>query len=464
MNEQISSLGCRRRFLILLITFALAGCNFPGLTSTPSSTEVDHASTESPTETQGVEDLTTATPTTDMPPQLTPTEPFPPELPGQCRPFPDQIYVPGQDQWLGNSFWVKCGGSSEPIEARPPVEGLFLDYSNQTGKMLYGTEYVERPEDLDFWVGNYTLWIYDFRTDTSTRWIQGGVLEARWASEVDNQGQQRLAVIMADGTVGLVPGPGEVIELANIKRYDSEMDVCCITWAPSGDKLAYIKNESLYVIPTAPQEPRLMAENAYGRPVWVREEQLLLFPSSIVKVAKADGSGPFIPQIPDGNRVWVMPERAFLWDPENRTLVFDEFHIPEAQHAVTWVYTFSEDFENVIEQYSFERQDASYLLAWYDLGNTGITSNGELISLQLSDERITIEGIIDRIYQGRYMLWLEDDPFPRISVSLRAQMKDANGNKITILDLDEGNHVRISGKSIADGDGFLALEIQIIED
>src|SRR4030067_1463781 len=109
------------------------------------------------------------------------------------------------------------------------------------------------------------------------------------------------------------------------------------------------------------------------------DEHLLLFPSSILKVAKADGSGPFIPNIPDGNRVWVMPERKLFWDPETRTLVFDEIHIAESQQAVTWVYSFSENFENVVEQYSCVRRDASYLLFWYDHGNSVITSNGEVI-------------------------------------------------------------------------------------
>jgi hypothetical protein len=452
------------RIFGLFLTLTMTACNFPGLTPTPSTTESDHTPTESPTETQGIEDIATATPTMDMTPPAPPPEPLPPELPAQCRPFPDQIYLSEKDRWLDGSFWVKCGGSSEPIEARSPVEGLFWDYSNQTGKLLYGTEYIPGPDDPDVWVGDYTLWIYDFRTDMSTKWMQGGVLEARWAPELDAQGQLRLAVIMADGTVGLVPGPDQVIELANIKRYDAEMDACCITWSPEGDKLTYIKNEVLYIIPTTPQEPRLLAENAYGRAVWAQDEQLLLFPSSIVKVARADGSGPFIPQIPDGNRIWVMPELVLLWDPENRTLVFDEFHIPEMQHAVTWVYTFSEDFENVIEQYSFEREDTSYLLSWYDLGNTAITSTGELVSLQPDEDRITIEGLIDRIYQGRYLFWLEGDPFSRFSVSLRCQMKDPNGDKITILDLDEGMRVRITGQSIADGGGFLALEIRIIED
>jgi hypothetical protein len=451
------------RFIIFIIALLLASCNFPGFSALTPTAEMNRTPVASPTETQLVDEVPTTTPTVELPPEITPTSP-PPELPGQCRPFPDQIYPSGKDRWLDSSFWVKCGGSSEPFEARSPVEGLFWDYSNQTGKLLYGTEYIPGSDDPDVWIGDYTLWIYDFRTDMSTKWMQGGVLEARWAPEVDAQGQQRLAVIMADGTIGLVRGPDQVIELANIKRYDTEMDVCCITWSPKSDKLAYIKNEILYVIATTPQEPRLLAENAYGRAFWVQDEQLLLFPSSIVKVANADGSGPFIPQIPDGNRVWVMPEHDLLWDPENRTLVFDEFHISETQHAITWVYTFSEDFENVIEQYSCERQDASYLLSWYDLGNTAITSAGELVSLRPSEDRITIEGLIDRIYQGRYMFWLEGDPFPRFSVSLRCQLKDSNGDKITILDLDEGMRVRITGQSIADGTGFLALEIQIIED
>jgi hypothetical protein len=464
MMDQISTMTRRIAFLILIITLTLSGCNFPGLTPTPSTTEIDRTPTESPTETQRMEDLATATPKPAMTSQVPPTESPPPELPAQCKPFPDQIYPSRQDRWLDDSFWVKCGGSSEPIEVRSPVEGLFWDYSNQTGKLLYGTEYIPGSDDSEVWVGNYTLWIYDFRTDMSTKWIQGGVLEARWSLEMDNQGQQRLAIIMDDGTVGLVQEPNQVLELANIKRYESEMDACCISWSPKGDKLAYIKNDNLYVIATTPQEPRLLAENAYGRPVWVQNQQLLLFPSSVVKVANADGTGPFIPQIPDGNRVWVMPDRDFLWDPENKMLVFDEIHITEAHHAITWVYLFSENFENVLDQYSCERRDASYLLSWYNQGNTAITSDGEVIQVQPQTDPISIEGVIDRIYQGRYIFWLEADPFPRISVSFRAKLEDSDGDKITILDLDEGMSVRVTGQSIADGCGFLASEIQIVED
>ena len=119
------------------------------------------------------------------------------------------------------------------------------------------------------------------------------------------------------------------------------MEACCIAWSPKSDKLAYAKNETLYVIPTTPQEPRMLAENAFGRPIWVLDQQLLLFPSSVIKVARTDGTGPYIPNIPDGNRIWAMPERVILWDPESSTLVFDEFHITGVQQAVTWVYHFS---------------------------------------------------------------------------------------------------------------------------
>ena len=464
MVNRMVQMGSPGRLLICFLILTLTGCNFPGLSPTPTTEEVDQTPTEASTQIQSTEVSSTTTPTIETSPDVTSTEPPPPELPSQCRPYPDQIYPPNEDRWIDGAFWVKCGGSSEPVFARSPVDGIFWDYSNQTGKLLYGTEYVPGPDDLGTWIGNYTLWVYDFRTDMSTKWIPGGVLEASWSTEVDNQGQLRLAVIIADGTVGIVTAPDQVVELANIERYGAEMDVCCITWSPKGDKLAYIKNEILYVIQTTPQEPRLLAENAYGHPVWVQDQQLLLFPSSIVKVAQADGSGPFIPQIPDGNRVWVMPERELLWEPETRTLVFDEFHIAEMPQSITWMYIFSEDFKNVVEQYSCERQDASYLLSWFDYGETAITSSGAIIPVRPSGDRITIEGVIHRIYQGRYLFWLEDDPYPRFSVSLRAQMKDANGDKITILDLEQGMSIRIMGQSIGDGCGFLAQEIQIIED
>jgi hypothetical protein len=463
MVKRKSTFQLKIKLIGLMLTIALTSCNFPGLSPTEPISEVP-TPTSAPTETQVPEDQPTTEPATAVAPESTPTQTPPPELPGRCRPFPDQVYVPAADGWLDNQLWVKCGGSSEPILTRSPVEGLFWDYSNQTGKLLYGTEYSPEPNDPDVWVGDYTLWVYDFRTDTSTKWLPGGVLDARWAPEVNNEGQQRLAVIMADGMVGLISGPEQVTELANIKRYDREMEACCISWSPKGDQLAYIKNGTLYVIPTLPREPRMMAENAIGHAVWVLDQQLLIFPSSIIKVARVDGSGPFIPNIPDGNRVWATPESRVFWDSESRTLVFDEVHQTGVEYAITWVYSFSEDFETVIEQYSMKRKDSSYLISWYDQGQSVITSHGEVISIRPAPDQISLESVIDRIYQGRYMLWLEDEPYSQISVSLRAQIEDSVGNRNSILDLDEGLKIKITGQSIAQGYGFLAYKIQILED
>jgi len=59
---------------------------------------------------------------------------------------------------------------------------------------------------------------------------------------------------------------------------------------------------------------------------------------------------------------------------------------------------------------------------------------------------------------------LEGDPYPFISVSLRASIKDGNGDRATILDLAKGLKIRITGRSIDDMRGFLADEIQIIDE
>jgi hypothetical protein len=387
-----------------------------------------------------------------------------PELPGQCRPFPDQVYPDLKEGWVSATLWVKCGGSSDPLTVRSPVNGMYWDYSNQTGKIAYGQKYTPDPDDLELWIGDYSLWVYDYRTGMNTQWIKGGVLEAKWEPEVEGSGIQRLAVLLGDGTVAMVTGPEQIEALVNIDRYDLEMDACCISWSPKADKLAYVKNETLYVVPTTPQEPRMLAENAFGPPVWVLDQQLLLFPSSVIKIAQADGTGPFIPNIPDGNRVWTAPESTILWDEASRTLVFDEIHITPVYHAITWVYTFAEDFETVTELYSFVREGGSYLQSWYDQGQSVITSEGDVIRTGTAESQTTLEGVIDRIYQGRYMFWLEDDPYPVISVSLRAQIKDSNGNRASILDLDTEMRVMISGKGISNGRGFLAEEIQIMEE
>jgi len=454
------------RILGSLLILALAGCNFPGLSPATPTAEVLSSPTLPPAESQVPESETATTTVTEVVPDpiATPTQTLPPVLHDQCRPFPDQLYPALTDGWLKSQIWVKCGGSSEPYPVRSPVDGVFWDYSNQTGKLVYGTVYTPGPDDLDVWVGDYALWVYDYRTDMSTQWIKGGVLEAKWAPEVESDGIQQLAVLLGDGNVALVTGPEQIEVLVNIDRYDIEMDACCIAWSPKGDRLAYVKNETLYVVPTTPQEPRMLAENAFGQPIWVLDQKLLLFPSSTLKVAWADGSGPFIPHIPDGNRVWAMPESDIFWDPDGRTLVFDEIHIAGMQQAITWVYGFSEDFETVIELYSFVRKEPSYLLSWHDQGQTVITSNGVVIPIRPDVDRLTVEGVIDRLYQGRYMLWLEDDPYPIISVSLRAHIEDAKGNRVSILDLDKGMKIWIAGKNIAEGSGFLAEEIRIIDE
>jgi hypothetical protein len=451
--------------LSLIFIFVLAGCNFPGFSSEDPSQMPPDDPTSQPADTELPTKDPTATVTTEstLEPAPEPTQAPLPKIPSHCRPYPDQLYPALSDGWFIDKSWVKCGGSSEPIEVSAPVEGLFWDYSNQTGKIAYGLAYEPGPEDLDVWIGDYSLYVYDYRTDMSTLWLKGGVLDAKWAPEIQSSGIQPLAVLLGDGTVAIVTGPEQIETLVNIDRYDREMDACCITWSPNEEKLSYVKNEIMYVIPTVPQEPRMMAENAFGPATWVLDQQLLLFPSSVIKLAQVDGSGPFIPNIPDGNRVWTMPESRLLWNATEKMVIFDEFHVSGMIESTTWVYQFSEDFETVTELYSFERKDSSFLIAWYELGESVITSTGKRIPVQLSSESQTYEGMIDRIYQGRYTLWLEGDPYPSISVSLGARIKDTDGDRASILDLDEGLRVRITGVEIAEGRGFLAEEIQILK-
>jgi hypothetical protein len=465
MLEKIWITNWKSSLLTTFLAATLASCNFPGLSTDIPTLIVPEEPTSLPTETQPPMTVPIPTSTENViDPIVTATSTPPPELPGQCRPFPDQVYPDLKEGWVSATMWVKCGSSAEPITVGSPVNGLYWDYSNQTGKIVYGQEYTPGPDDLDVWIGDYSLWVYDFRTGMNTQWIKGGVLEAKWEPEVEGSGIQKLAVLLGDGTVAMVTGPEQIEALVNIDRYDLEMDACCISWSPEADKLAYVKNETLYVVPTTPQEPRMLAENAFGPPAWVFDQQYLIFPSSVIKIAQADGSGPFIPNIPDGNRIWAAPESTILWDPASRTLVFDEVHIIPTYQAITWVHTFSEDFETVIELYSFVREDGSYLQSWYDQGKSFITSKGDVISTSTSESQISLEGVIDRIYQGRYMFWLEGDPYPVISISMLAQIKDPEGNRASILDLDTGMKLKITGKDISHGRGFLVEEIQILSD
>ena len=85
----------RNRLLVLILSIILAGCNFPSLsTSNYATQEVPEDPTSPPIETQVPVIEPTSPPT-----EVEITEPSPsatialaPELPGHCRPFPDQIF------------------------------------------------------------------------------------------------------------------------------------------------------------------------------------------------------------------------------------------------------------------------------------------------------------------------------------------------------------------------------------
>lgn len=353
----------RRSMISKLLVFvalftALLGCNmFSGDALLPTITPNPEASTPMSSTATSVDPSPPRIPTSE-PSALAATElptqtPFPtiiPEPVRGCIPHPEQAFAPWGGSVMDSYYWAFCDGKFHN-NVPAPVKGHLWDYTPLTGRLAYGSP---TSEDL----GSSDLRIYDYRSGKSEPWLEGNVIGAKWSPVKDKHGVQHLLVLVGTYSPERDEHPkGDLYLMASrddLKHIVS--DVCCVAWSPTGDRITYVENGTVFALNPFAPSPRMLGKPAYGQPAWAIEQEAVIFPSWPIKIAGAYGSGDFVPMTSTGEEIYGSKATSMLWSPKQRRLAFrkeldqlcNALQCPDLGD-VYWVYQFSEDLK-IIEE------------------------------------------------------------------------------------------------------------------
>jgi len=198
-----------------------------------------------------------------------------------------------------------------------------------------------------------------------------------WSPIIDPQtGQQQLAAVRNHDTLLLVNGLGQTIVLEN------DVDPV-FSWSPDGRWLAYVKHNSLFILPINGGQAKKIADKVFyqhgwigDHPIWAFEHQALIYAEAPFKIALMDGTQAFTPltvdgKIPEGGRALNL-----LWSDKHLRLVIDTEDYDG--NPLVWVYKLSEDLRTVVDSYSIS---GARLAAWWVQGESVLLTNGRIIFL-----------------------------------------------------------------------------------
>lgn len=389
-----------------------------------------------------------------------------------CQPFPDDMRYLGSTRTLGYAAWTiqaKCRG--EKTYFRSPVGDMtFFDYTALTGRIAYG------PPDPE----EGGLWIYDYWLGYSDKWLNEKVSKVEWAAGKDAQDVQLLTILDHDGTLSIASGPFQIKPIA--------ADVTHFAIAPTSDRLAYVKQEVLYVIHIKGGQPRKLAEGVYGTPVWALEENAIIFPSSPIKFANLDGSGSFIPEqlayiskaayfscIGDNTCLSSNPNPAkkILWDEENKILVFHTGKLDENDPYLRTLYVIelSKDLQSIVNK-QIIIGDFEHDIEWEIPGEILIDRSGDRIRITPAQDIFTSQARITSVSEqslGVEFVWINSRgksgftyQFSEMMLSDLTQFTDIHGNSISQDDITEGMTVEFSARRLSPNTlSLFAYKIQI---
>ena len=287
--------------------------------------------------------------------------------------------------------------------AESPVEfGLLWDYSPTSGRLAYASEFFHGSEPLGNEVPNYSisdLWVYDYVSGESERWLSDYVNHAVWSPD----GERITASIFNPESnqldLVLVNGPDQY-----------ELVATCVSgffsWSPNGDMLAYAISPS--IVTGMPEEcfgvflvsgmqsgeyqvERISIEGVEkflynyppAQPFWTLEQDALISPIPPFGVVPLDGSQPFTPQFLDGfdSDRFFMPSLS-LWNMEQRQMIVHTFGGLNSMGGV-WVFEFSPDFRTVDNYYRLGdsantgNSDIN-LISWWNYGESILVADGDI--------------------------------------------------------------------------------------
>jgi len=288
--------------------------------------------------------------------------------------------------------------------ADSPVEfGLLWDYSPISGRLAYASEFFHGSEPSGNVVPNYPisdLWVYDYVSGQSERWLSDYVNRVVWASD----GERITASIFNPESnqldLVLVSGPDQIERVATCASD-------YFSWSPNGDMLAFAVSQSMvtgmpvecngvFVVSGMQsgdyQVERIKAEGGEdfssnhpgAQPFWTLEQDALISPTPPFEVIPLDGSTPFTPQFTDGmsGTDFPMPNLS-LWNMEHQQLIIHIFGGRSNMSGV-WVFEFSDDLRTVENYYRLGGLQANEgnsditLISWWEYGESILVSYGDV--------------------------------------------------------------------------------------
>ena len=377
--------------LILGTLFLLASCG-----TFEVGIETQLPSSPSPEST-----LTEEIPTLTEAPQPTPTQEPIPQVDEDSSPVPDLVSIGHLAPFASADIGLLVVQDElVTVEASPVDFGLFWDYSPISGKLVYSSEFFHGAENDSASVSD--LWVYDYQTNTATKWLDDNVARAAWAPD----GEHVTAAVYNPETeqidLVLVSGPDSMKTIA-------ECASMTFSWSPSGDTLAYVNarvwlnfglKESclgtyLVTFPNgiSGSEWEVTRVSDFGtqetssnhfsdEPLWAAEQNALIYPDQPFWVVPLDGSPAFIPQTPGGEDPLEVP-RPFrnLWSADHRQLI-GNFDVGLSGFGGVWIYQLSEDLTRIEDYYrvgDISLGDNSFitLVDWWKSGESILVLDGD---------------------------------------------------------------------------------------
>jgi hypothetical protein len=392
----------------------------------------------------------TSTPRSSSTPTLSPQQ--------LCRPFADDIQYLGSTKILGYPAWTlqtDCKGERNYF--RSPVGDMTLfDYTALTGRFAYG------PADPK----QSGLWVYDYWIELSEKWFDDHVIEAEWSPVKSPEDVQILVILNDSGTLFVLFGPFQTEPIASEVKHFSV--------SPQGDQVAYVKRNTLYVIPIRGGQSRKLAEGAFGTPRWAIAENSLIIPSSPIKIAFLDGSGAFIPlgassiterieTLCDGKRSCALSSNIeanhVLWDEKSHLLVFYAYEANDEENFRTvYAYELSEDLRKIVNRQAVFG-DFTNRIQWDTAGESIIDSAGNKATLGSPHEIFTVHAKIISVEETSIIaefMWTNPwnthrygHQFVHVRINDQSQIVDINGQLTTMDPLRPGMTIKLTARKLS---------------
>jgi hypothetical protein len=352
--------------------------------------------------------IETASPLTALPEiistELTPTSPTPeqtqlaiddqPDIPDLISNGPRAPFLTSE---LG--FLVVQDGQVT-LETSPVDYGILWDFSSLTGKLAYSSEFFHGAENNRASISD--LWVYDYRTDTATKWLDDNVTRAAWAPDGEHMTAAVYNPIADRVELVLVSGPNQVELIA-------ECASMLFSWSPNGDRLAFVNaltwlnfgldetclGTYLVTFPNgisgAGREVSRVSDfgtqdfggnDLSDKPFWDLKQNALIYPDRPFWVVPLDGSPAFLPEIPGEDDRMALP-RIFgsLWAADLRQWI-GNYDVGMSGNGGVWIYQLTDDLTKVEDLKrigDIPEGDNSFieLIDWWNPGESILVLDGD---------------------------------------------------------------------------------------